>query len=214
MNFINSDVERSLFVDADQLLYITGGNSAIYHDGTTATSQMYRESAMYVEYTPQSQALIESILAYHFGDGTPQDFFPPMGEFNHLQNYGMGPLKTNWSQPCPPPSENVTRADREELCISKLEFVFGTQGLARLEAIKAAVDPNHLFNCYACVGYKETMPPPISTLAPSVAPQPIPTEAPTPAPLPTNAPSSASGIGIHTLLVALAAAAAVLIFAE
>ena len=34
------------------------------------------------------------------------------------------------------------------------EHTWGTDGLARLEAIKAKVDPQGLFQCQKCVGFK------------------------------------------------------------
>ncbi len=43
---------------------------------------------------------------------------------------------------------------REEQCVSLQEHVWGTDGLARLEAIKAKVDPHSLFQCQKCVGFK------------------------------------------------------------
>ena len=34
------------------------------------------------------------------------------------------------------------------------EHVWGTDGLAKLEAIKAKIDPQSLFQCQKCVGFK------------------------------------------------------------
>lgn len=156
INFINSEKGRNLFLADPQGLYTTGGNSATYHDGTAATSASYRKSGLYVNLLlPQNEALLKGLLSYHVGDGQEGNSFPPVGEFNHMTTYNMGPLKGDWSEACPLPSDSFSYADREEQCISKLEFVFGTEGLARLEAIKAAVDPQHLFNCYGCIGYRD-----------------------------------------------------------
>ena len=52
---------------------------------------------------------------------------------------------------CP---KDLTHAESEEQCISLQEHVWGTDGLARLEAIKAKVDPQGLFQCQKCVGFK------------------------------------------------------------
>ena len=38
--------------------------------------------------------------------------------------------------------------------LSSQEHVWGTDGLAKLEAIKAKVDPQGLFQCQKCVGFK------------------------------------------------------------
>ena len=39
-------------------------------------------------------------------------------------------------------------------CVSVQEHVWGTDGLAKLEAIKAKLDPQGLFQCQKCVGFK------------------------------------------------------------
>jgi len=49
---------------------------------------------------------------------------------------------------------DLTHAEREEQCVSVQEHTWGTDGLARLEAIKAKVDPQGLFQCQKCVGFK------------------------------------------------------------
>ena len=49
---------------------------------------------------------------------------------------------------------HFTHAEREELCVSVQEMTWGTDGLAKLEAIKAKVDPQGLFQCQKCVGFK------------------------------------------------------------
>ena len=46
------------------------------------------------------------------------------------------------------------RASPEEQCVSVQEHTWGTDGLAKLEAIKAKVDPQGLFQCQKCVGFK------------------------------------------------------------
>ena len=63
----------------------------------------------------------------------------------------FGPLKDDHSAYCP---GDLTHAEREEQCVSVQEHVWGTDGLARLEAIKAKVDPQGLFQCQKCVGFK------------------------------------------------------------
>lgn len=160
-DFVNSDEGRTMITGFGPKLgqYLLGANTAKYHDGTTATSQAYREAAFWDMITeiPGYSYPPSDFLSFSLGDGTPQDSFPPMGgSYNHLSDSHVGPTKANWTKLCPPLSENFTRADRKESCVDPLEFIFGTDGLARLEAIKEAADPNHLFNCYACVGYRET----------------------------------------------------------
>merc|ERR1712176_283506 len=61
----------------------------------------------------------------------------------------MGPLKDDWTKACP---LEWTQDERDEKCISTQEAIYGTKLLARLEAIKEAVDPDYMFDCYKCIG--------------------------------------------------------------
>ena len=72
-------------------------------------------------------------------------------EYNHFYGDAYGPLKSDLSTGCP---DGLTHAESEEQCVSLQEHVWGTDGLARLEAIKAKVDPQGLFQCQKCVGFK------------------------------------------------------------
>ena len=72
-------------------------------------------------------------------------------EYNHVKADSFGPLKSDRTAFCP---KDLTHAESEEQCISLQEHVWGTDGLARLEAIKAKVDPQGLFQCQKCVGFK------------------------------------------------------------
>ena len=72
-------------------------------------------------------------------------------EYNHITRNEFGPLKSNHSALCP---VMLTHAEKEEQCLSLQEGVWGTDGLAKLEAIKAKIDPQGLFQCQKCVGFK------------------------------------------------------------
>ena len=72
-------------------------------------------------------------------------------EYNHIKQDSYGPLKSDHSAFCP---TGLTHAEREEQCVSIQEHTWGTDGLAKLEAIKAKVDPQGLFQCQKCVGFK------------------------------------------------------------
>ena len=72
-------------------------------------------------------------------------------EYNHVNRDEFGPLKSDHSKLCP---VTLTHAEKEEQCLSLQEGVWGTDGLARLEAIKAKIDPQGLFQCQKCVGFK------------------------------------------------------------
>ena len=81
-----------------------------------------------------------------------------MGEYNHLSAPNQyGPTK-DLKRACPVISASFDIEQRAEACISPLEFIFGTEGLSRLEGIKASLDPKHLFNCYGCIGYRSSSP--------------------------------------------------------
>ena len=75
--------------------------------------------------------------------------FPPVFGSNHAGFLTTGPLKEDWTKPCP---REWTFKERSEKCISFQEAIYGTETLARLEAIKKAVDPQFIFNCTNCVG--------------------------------------------------------------
>ncbi len=72
-------------------------------------------------------------------------------EYNHIGSDSFGPLKDDLSAYCP---GDLTHAKREKKCVSVQEHVWGTDGLAKLQAIKAKVDPQGLFQCQKCVGFK------------------------------------------------------------
>ena len=74
-------------------------------------------------------------------------------EYNHIGRDAFGPLKDDHSVYCPG-DLTLTHAEREKKCVSAQEHVWGTDGLAKLEAIKAKLDPQGLFQCQKCVGFK------------------------------------------------------------
>jgi hypothetical protein len=75
--------------------------------------------------------------------------FPSIQGSNHAGPAYMGPLKDDWTKVCP---VEWTQAERDEKCISIQETIYGTKTLARLEAIKEALDPNYMFDCAGCIG--------------------------------------------------------------
>ena len=75
--------------------------------------------------------------------------FPSFQGANHIGPNHMGPLKDDWTKVCP---SEWTQEERDEKCVSIQETVYGTKVLARLEAIKEAVDPNYMFDCAGCIG--------------------------------------------------------------
>merc|ERR1712238_162180 len=68
--------------------------------------------------------------------------FPGVFGSNHIVPNTLGPIKTDWTKPCPLEWSNEKG---EEECIPQQEAVWGTKTLRRLEQIKANIDPLNLF---------------------------------------------------------------------
>ena len=75
--------------------------------------------------------------------------FPAVVQSNHAGPLLTGPLKDDWTKPCP---QEWTWEKKKEKCISGQEAIYGTEVLSRLEAIKLAVDPGFMFKCHGCIG--------------------------------------------------------------
>ena len=84
--------------------------------------------------------------------GAPHGWGESLGRVANLSNLSAGgpreAMLVTFSTP------EITHAEREQMCVSVQEHVWGTDGLAKLEAIKAKVDPQGLFQCQKCVGFK------------------------------------------------------------
>merc|ERR1712238_640295 len=76
------------------------------------------------------------------------DDFPGVFGSNHIVPNTLGPIKTDWTKPCP---SDWSNEKREEECIPQQEAVWGTKTLRRLEQIKANIDPLNLFKCFGCI---------------------------------------------------------------
>eukprot|EP00122_Pirum_gemmata_P000459 Pgem_evm1s402 len=111
--------------------HLTGGLSEKTSDGLDAVSESQRLSA------------------------NLNKELPSLYEYNHINGFVLGPLKTDYSKPCPTfhtPRDRERRQSNTN-CISLQEAVWGTKLLIELEAIKKMVDPNHILKCYPCVGF-------------------------------------------------------------
>jgi hypothetical protein len=143
--------------------HIMGGNVAISSDGMTAISITEREAAFQTclptnmmdtateEVRQFYRRIEEQSRAWLLPHATSADGLSFQGytEFNHISSNVVGPLKSNWSAPCP---SAYSMEERKQLCMSLQESVWGTDLLTRLESIKQLFDPHHLFDCYYCVG--------------------------------------------------------------
>jgi hypothetical protein len=65
----------------------------------------------------------------------------------------------------------LTFKERGEKCISFQEAIYGTERLARLEAIKKAIDPQFMFNCANCIG--NNLPEASKSPSPPAEPEPV-----------------------------------------
>ena len=130
--------------------HVTGGLTSKAHDQTTAVSSAQRESGLGLMIKSGPINVVLPIIQSYFDQPTPENPVVGMVEYNHLSADQFGPLKSNISVPCP---LDYSHAERVEKCFSVQEATWGTQGLARLEAIKKKVDPKGLFNCQKCVGF-------------------------------------------------------------
>ena len=130
--------------------HVTGGLTSKAHDQTTAVSSAQRESGIQMSVKPETINVLLPIIQSYFDQPTSENPVVGMAEYNHLGADQFGPLKSNISVPCP---LDYSHAERVEKCFSVQEATWGTQGLARLEAIKKKVDPKGLFNCQKCVGF-------------------------------------------------------------
>jgi len=137
---------------AATVFYSLGGVIAAATDQTDSVNPTRRTAGMFL---PVLQDDFKSRLYDIFWDaqdGSPVtgDDFPGTSCHNHALIYENGPLKTDWTEACP---QGLPQEEREELCISPQEAVWGTNNLERLETIKSVVDPNALFICAGGVGF-------------------------------------------------------------
>lgn len=122
------------------------------HDQMTAIPQSRREGGLYLIFLDlvKWEDAFEAVLPIIFGDLDPNvDAFP--GFVGHNHNVRHGPLKNDWTKPCP---LSYTLDEMDELCISEQEATWGTELLARLEKFKAEIDPDGIMTCPTGVGFK------------------------------------------------------------
>ena len=129
--------------------HTAGGHVGKLHDQMTALSDIYRISGAQHLAITLAPELFPKVTAFH--PSAPEGKILGGTEYNHITRNEFGPLKPNHSKLCP---VTLTHAEKEEQCLSLQEGVWGTDGLARPEAIKAKIDPQGLFQCQKCVGFK------------------------------------------------------------
>ena len=105
-----------------------------------AMPQTSREAAFLLEVPNYEDQ--ETLLKIIFGDMLEGDAFPGLYCHNIAMPNDYGPLKNDWTQPCP---FDWSKEEKLEKCISFQEATWGTELLARLETIQSRLDPNSLF---------------------------------------------------------------------
>eukprot|EP00978_Attheya_sp_CCMP212_P040342 scaffold219205_cov39-Attheya_sp.AAC.1 len=129
--------------------YAFGGNTAISYDQSSSLSDGHREAG-FMFFIPQGDGTDMFYREFFSGmyDVTASNFPGIIGS-NHAGPNNLGPLKSDWTKGCP---LDWTQKERESKCIPQQEAIYGSVTLARLEAIKEAIDPMHMFNCNKCIG--------------------------------------------------------------
>jgi hypothetical protein len=130
--------------------HLIGGWSNLAHDQATSINPIERISGLQcnIDVALEEHYRAQFLPYYPASSG----MFPGGTEYNHIHPTNLGPLKTNWTQPCP---STFTKAKKRKQCVSLAESVWGTEILSKLQATKKAVDPTSAFNCHFCVGEKD-----------------------------------------------------------
>ena len=177
--------------------------------GSVSLSTAHRDAAFMMLFVNDFPTGFYGDLFPEMFDTSNGESFPGFLGSNHINAYTRGPLKNDWTQPCP---LNWSDEERDEMCISLQECVYGTERLNRLEAFKTTIDADYMFDCYGCIGNNRmsdptasSIPAPISSLSPgetsappseeaaeSLAPITVPTDDTSP---PTTSPVDDSGSG-------------------
>jgi hypothetical protein len=167
------------FLRAFNLAHVMGGWTSKAHDNMTSIHPLQRDSGF------QAQICVDEFKSYMLREFQP--FYGPRSEgkypgghseYNHVSARSPGPLKSDFATACP---SDLSSAEQAAQCVSVQEAVWGTDLLARLTSIKAAVDPMHVFYCPYCVGANVSV-----ATSPAAITQP-PTVYPSTAPGPTSA---------------------------
>ena len=156
--FIQLSLTSPLF-GANGLYYAFAGSTSISSDQASSLSTAHREAAFMFTFIDAIQVVQYNDLLQEMYDFTGTEFPAYLGA-NHLSPSAFGPLKSDWTTPCP---YTFTRKESEELCVSGQQAVWGSETLQRLEAIKQEIDPNGMFDCFRCVGNTVSVPEPTTT---------------------------------------------------
>jgi len=146
----NQEKAVSMLLSANTHTYFAhgGGGSVAQEENSVALSPAHRTAGFMM------------FFIYSYPNGFFSDLFPQMYDTsshnfpgfigsNHASPYVRGPLKDDWSKPCP---NEWAEAKRDEECISFQTSIYGTELRVRLESIKKNIDPSLILNCNYCIG--------------------------------------------------------------
>ena len=143
----NWDTFKENFLTGDEY-YSFGGAATTASDQANALSQAHRDAATNIGLPVRDENFWTNLFPQMFSSSDKTNF-PPVANSNHAAGVGdFGPLKEDWTKPCP---DEYTLEMRDAKCISFQEFIYGTERLKRLEEIKLAVDPDFMFDCDYCI---------------------------------------------------------------
>ena len=134
--------------------HVTGGKVSFASDQMNAVPVTERKSGL--ASSPLADLpvdLQEKLLSTFLTMSEEGKDFLGYNEYNHIASGSYGPLKSNMTRLCP---EEYTAEEKDEQCYSMQESVWGVELTAKLENIKYAVDPDHLFKCYGCISPKSS----------------------------------------------------------
>jgi len=142
----NWDTFTEKYLTGDEY-YSFGGAATTASDQANALSQAHRDAATTIA-VAHDENFYTNIFPQMFSSSDKTNF-PPVANSNHANGVSdFGPLKEDWTKPCP---GEYTLEMRDAKCISFQEFIYGTERLKRLEEIKLAVDPYFMFDCEYCI---------------------------------------------------------------
>lgn len=146
----NRDTARKLILDSQVTAYCAfGGKAGFAQDRANCLSEAHRLGGWMLQIP--FEFLDESFFTEEFPkmfDTSDDNNFPSFIGGNHVGPNMRGPLKNDWTKPCP---LDWTQQERDDGCISLQESLWGTKTLNRLESIKESIDPDFIFDCYGCV---------------------------------------------------------------
>ena len=122
-------------------------------DGLTSVPEFQRKAGfmMFLTGGESVESFLRGTFEEYIGGNSSTKAFPGGSEYLHISPIAYGPLKDDWTKACP---DSLSDFEKAKKCLSLQESVWGTEQLAKLEEVKEKADPEHLFQCFDCVGFK------------------------------------------------------------